>query len=470
MKDAFENSFKQNLDNFEMPYDDAAWDAMQSRLDAAASTPSFEDKMKEGLNANEYPYNPAAWTALSDRMDNGKKGGFKKWYLAAGLIGTAAVASLLIWNASDDNEAKTDTALEAQPSKAIHQTNAQAQGTNQAIVTENTAQTDITTSSGESNNTTATIATPHPFPQVTPANNQVNDATQASTNKSQGEQNTAHTERNQPTVNSSGSNSGTTVSNSEPLFATPVIPQILCVGTPIQIQNENDYPVIIVYPNGLNWTGQAHQITRLNPSISGNYKLGYEKNGIFVEESTFAVSDTPAADFDFLDLSQKYLNGVPTIEVRSTAKGTDYEWQYQNGTVRGEEVGLHFYEKGLHPVRLTVTNENGCSSTIEKSVSVDEDYKLIAMNAFNPNSVSQENIKFMPYALTERNVDFKMIILDPNDGHTMYETSDALEGWDGIDQSTGTMAPRETTYIWKVTIANPMPGENNSYTGVVTLL
>jgi PKD repeat protein len=195
--------------------------------------------------------------------------------------------------------------------------------------------------------------------------------------------------------------------------------------------------------------------------------MGYIAGDQFEEVSTFEVSTAPLAAFDFVDITQRYLNGLPTIEVRATAKAESYNWEYANGNLRGDDVDLHFFEKGMHDVRLTVTNELGCSSTTQQSVYVEEDYNLMAMDAFVPNGI---NTTFMPYALTERNTPFTMVIIDPNDGHVMYETSDASQGWDGTDQQTGSPAPIDKSYIWKVTLQNPEHGESSIYSGTVLML
>ena len=72
----------------------------------------------------------------------------------------------------------------------------------------------------------------------------------------------------------------------------------------------------------------------------------------------------------------------------------------------------------------------------------------------------------MPRALVEReNVKFTMIIVSPEDGHIMYETSDASQGWNGVDRTTGEALPYQKTFIWKVTIENPEAGERPVYGG-----
>ncbi|GAB5418617.1 MAG: hypothetical protein Crog4KO_03740 [Crocinitomicaceae bacterium] len=467
MKDAFENSFKENLDNFEMPYDSAAWNAMQSRLDATASTPSFEDKMKDGLDANQYPYNPAAWTAMSSRLDKANKGGFKKWYVAAGIIGAAVITTAILWPSASDNETPTkQVAQKSSTSTIAKDDNVKNGGKTQGNVNsqsssnkENTPSNNVVSPASNGNTANATVSTPNGQAQNNQQNNTANQSNQQTTTQT----------TVQHTVNTPiPSGNGTTVETRK--FILPAIPESVCEGETIQIKNENDYAIVVIYPNGLNWVGRENQVTRLNPSIAGTYKVGYLRNDNFKKKSEFVVNEAALADFDFVDISQKYLDGLPTIEVRSTSKASAYTWEYQNGTVRGEEVGLHFYEKGIHPVKMTVTNENGCSATVEKTVNVDEDYNLLAMTAFFPNGNDRETNTFMPYALMQRDADFTMIILDPNDGHVMFETSDSNEGWNGVDQQTGAQAPMGKSYIWKVTVLNPEKGESSNYTGTVLTL
>jgi hypothetical protein len=103
-------------------------------------------------------------------------------------------------------------------------------------------------------------------------------------------------------------------------------------------------------------------------------------------------------------------------------------------------------------------------------VNIDEDYNLLAVNAFNPNSFEPRNQTFIPFALTQRDVKFTLLILDPKDGGVMYQTEDASQPWNGIDKRTGQLAPSNQAYIWKVRIANPLPGESTEYKGTMTKL
>ena len=73
----------------------------------------------------------------------------------------------------------------------------------------------------------------------------------------------------------------------------------------------------------------------------------------------------------------------------------------------------------------------------------------------------------MPFALTQRDVNFTLTIVDPRDNSVVYSTQDATKGWDGTDQRTGSMTPSETVYIWKVQLENPLPNERQVYAGTV---
>jgi hypothetical protein len=61
-----------------------------------------------------------------------------------------------------------------------------------------------------------------------------------------------------------------------------------------------------------------------------------------------------------------------------------------------------------------------------------------------------------------------MVILDPNDGGIVYETSDASQPWDGIDSRDGKMIGSNKTFVWKVSIKNPESGEKSEYKGTIT--
>ena len=78
----------------------------------------------------------------------------------------------------------------------------------------------------------------------------------------------------------------------------------------------------------------------------------------------------------------------------------------------------------------------------------------MAVNSFIPEDIDDRNNTFMPFALTQRNVKFNLIIIDPTDGYIVFQSNDATNAWNGIDKSTGNGVNYGITYILKVIIEN----------------
>jgi hypothetical protein len=100
-------------------------------------------------------------------------------------------------------------------------------------------------------------------------------------------------------------------------------------------------------------------------------------------------------------------------------------------------------------------------------IQIPSDYNLLAVNAFNPQSQDSRNSTFMPYALTIRQTPFRLVVLDPDNGGLVFETTDESNAWDGIDRRDGKLVPGNKAYIWKVVIQHPVPGEKGEYRGTI---
>jgi hypothetical protein len=74
----------------------------------------------------------------------------------------------------------------------------------------------------------------------------------------------------------------------------------------------------------------------------------------------------------------------------------------------------------------------------------------------------------MPYALSKRNSAFSLIIIDPDNGGIIFESSDASNPWDGIDKRNGKLVSESKTFIWKVTLSSPEKNEKAVYKGTIT--
>ena len=176
-------------------------------------------------------------------------------------------------------------------------------------------------------------------------------------------------------------------------------------------------------------------------------------------------------DFE-IDNDLFYENGLPTIRLKATYFAPNYEWTCEKlkSIPNSKEVDIHYFKKGTYTVKLSTTNQNGQITAESKKITINQDYNLLAVDAFNPTENNIKTNTFIPFALTLRNVKFTMTIVDSKNGGIMYQTSDVSQPWNGIDMRTGNLVDQNENCIWKVTIENPEQGESPIYKGVVIRL
>ena len=476
MKNSFENSIKESLGNFEMPYNADAWAKMSSKLDAktpsgvegaagVAGSIGVAEAIRQSLENAEMPYNPAAWDAMKSTLDATKPvaqtgSSNLKWFVAASIVTGIVVASYFIFSG--------DTEKPQLDENQVAQTETTPSGTSSDVTNENTTATNGATTvetqtgnaaSAEGSQTNPSAANSSAEPSA--HGNSGNENGSSAVTNSEGRHSTNHTNGNP------GQETGATTPPVVP-SSVLIVPEIsdMCQGIPFTVDNVNSAPLLVLGPD-LYFIVPANESRKIRTKRSGIHSIGALETESATARKEFMVKDSPSADF-LIDPSTKFEEGLPTTKVESTVSGTNFEWVFSNQRSTGQEANAHFYTKGNHDITLTVTGSNGCKNSVTKPVFVDENYNLMAMNSFRPNSTDPSTNTFMPYALKERDVRFTMIIIDPRDGHVIFETSDASNAWNGTDAKTGRTVPFESSYIWKVTIENTETNEaRNEYTGHV---
>ncbi|MEY4604757.1 MAG: hypothetical protein RIT43_2049 [Bacteroidota bacterium] len=414
----------------------------------------LEDKFKEVINQYEVPYDPAAWNQLAGTLDKRfpASGGSSswKWFFGGGLVIVVALGSLYF---SNNSKSKADQVASRNTTS------------NSEIAEHQTAD--------NSDENTATTKSDGQSAVGAQGSNMESDASQVS----------IVSDKNGTTNYSDGvKSSDTWLKDSYPVSqenTTPESPKTvvyptvsdLCPGENVSIENSNESDIFLsdlqkVYPIP---AGKKFNFTAENP---GNYyfgksidgKIEYSKIADFKVKSAVQVSIEVESD-------SKYENGVPTTALSAKAsESCTFSWKIESlkGELTGREVTPHFYNKGTYDVELTATpKDGGCATTVNHQISIEETYNLLAVNSFWPNSPNPKNATFMPYALTERNTDFSMMVIDPANGVTLFETSDATNGWNGTNRTTGQLVDANKAYIWIVKLKNPLPGEKSEYKGTI---
>ena len=235
-----------------------------------------------------------------------------------------------------------------------------------------------------------------------------------------------------------------------------------CAGTSAQIKNTNGFEVTL----------KTDQITRsiaANSSLNlelgaGNIEIIDPTTGVILQSN---VLTGPKGDVVIDEMI--YENGLPVqgIHVKSDANVRAVTYGKQRSELSAKDLTLHVFEKGSSSVQISLADERGCTAEINGVIYVSEEYNLLAVNAFEPTSKDARKNTFMPYALTQRATPFSMIILDPNDGGIVFESTDATVPWDGIDRRFGKMGDTNKAYVWKVTLSEAKAGEKSEYMGTV---
>lgn len=179
------------------------------------------------------------------------------------------------------------------------------------------------------------------------------------------------------------------------------------------------------------------------------------------------IHEIPEASFKFL--KQEYDHTVPSVHFENRSQGAaSYHWDFGDGHTSEVAHPDHIFKKaGDHTVVLTVTNTKGCTDRSERTIHIDSGYNLLATSTFSPNGDGVDDV-FIPEALRNLGVRFKMSIHDPRTGQLVYETTDAQRPWNGRISNKGEWCTTGD-YVWMVEMKD---GEKlgGTYNGTIGLL
>lgn len=415
----------------------------------------IDDLFKKAIESQSEPYNPAAWEKLSNRLDAGippRKNPFMKWGLPglAVLVGAAAIGYCI----SESTIQKPQLAKVQQQNKT-EQLVQNLDKTNRAsndqtaektkITDQNLVPLEQTSKLTESEGTTSELL------------NSDNQTTKA---KEQGSMEIAVFQPAQI-----GKMEQEPIRNDAPKisdnFTALVLPA--CENDALDVQNVNDFGIVL-RSKEFEVKISANTTKKIKLPV-GNYEVVHSVSGLSLQNH--AVTGVSNGEIVVGDL---YFNaGLPyrhaSIKTENTI--TSISSAETQVTCCSKEIEMLAFNKGNYTLNVETSSELGCRGKSIETFYVAEDYNLLSVNAFEPLSQDSRKSTFIPYALTQRNTPFRMVILDPNDGGIVFETSEALLPWDGIDKRSGKLAETNKAYVWKVNLLKPEPGEKSDYLGTV---
>ncbi len=427
----------------------------------------LENKFKESLNNFEMDYDPKAWENLSKSLDAKmpvKKNPYLKWIFGGAAIAVIGVS--VYYFTPTDNLPETASVVKEDATET------------------NNNQTGTKSNEIELNNETVVQMQNN----ISEVSIKPDDLTVEKINNEKQQINTSQistqgaNETNDKSVTATNINRDFTDempkgfmfpkgfnTDSENQITLPELSDI-CVGSKLNIEAIKGETILIEDPNG-NIYSISDEIDVFDEFIAqteGAHLAWIQGVSREIDYKSFNVKPTPKVDIEVVD-KNLFENGLPTTKFSTNCISNNYLWEFDgiNTSIQSKDANVHYFKKGSYQVELTVRNDLGCSNTAVNTITVDEDYNLLAVNGFDPMSNDSRKNTFIPFALTQRSVTFRMIIVDPKDGGIIFESTDASNPWSGIDNRTGQMVEPNKAYIWQVIIDTPEAGEKSEYKGTI---
>lgn len=410
----------------------------------------FEENIKQSLENFEVPYDPKAWEKLSKKLDQKENKsnqkptkGFNNFLFVG--ASTLIVAGIYF--------------IATQKSTTLPKT------TKEIAVSENNGPQKINISTGEievhTKNTKTAIKTNNEKKELI-NDEKIHLSNQKVFNKTEKKESIVNNE----TLTETNNLKTSLTQNIE--VEIPKTKSIYCENEFIIISNTNSIPLYLINEKGRKmYKIPANAVNKYNIKESGRYEWLNEENGNKTYKA-FEIVENPNSNFS-MSSELEFTDGIPKINCSTSSNATTTQWLLNSKFITSnKDFTIAIFTKGLNSISLKVENNAGCKSTTVKTINVEDNYNLLAVTGFEPNHHDSKRNSFIPFALTVRNIPFKMVIIDPKNDKVIFETTDSSKPWDGIDQTTNEMVPENTTYIWKVTLFKTEKNEKSDYVGKIT--
>jgi len=206
----------------------------------------------------------------------------------------------------------------------------------------------------------------------------------------------------------------------------------------------------------------------------GTYNLTIQDiNGCFAySSSTLVAPDQVIAEFNFGPQPTSFMESQITF-LNQSLNATNYSWTFTPGvepsTSTDENPIIYFpdYVAGSYQACLTALNDNGCDSTVCKTIIIDPEFIIYAPNAFTPDG-DNVNDTWMPILQGADPEEYEVFIFN-RWGEIVWSSESLNTPWDGLDQGTGLIVKTDV-YAWRIKAKDIMLGEKHEFKGHVTVI
>ena len=210
-------------------------------------------------------------------------------------------------------------------------------------------------------------------------------------------------------------------------------------------------------------TGDTINQIFVNPGTTTTYNVivSDDCQTFTVNGNTTITVVKPTADF--IISSQTLFNDLPITFQNTTLNGDYYQWNFGDGNTSNLVNPNNTYDlPGTYQILLIATDEKGCIDSIQKPITIEDEYYVYVPNAFTPDGE-----RFNSYfCISTIGVKSGEIAIYNRWGETVFESKDLHFQWDGT--YNGRLV-QDGTLSWKLKYTTNS-GRNLNITGHINVL
>lgn len=407
----------------------------------------IERIFQEALKNQEFPYQEGAWEQFSKRLDGTPPSPFyRKWWFAAAM-GTVLVGSATYFALKETGITDKQTVVASENSSTTIE---QLSGAETSEVNQEVTRTPIT-------------------PSKTPSNELVISG--EASPELEALKSIANHENTSPLSIEPEVNHGNKVVKPDPTssqinYLPLALKSHVCLHEELEIHNPNaKASILAILPKGKTVEIEAGTTAKVTAVSEGSIQVISGKHMDLVT----VVKPTNRLYTD-VDPSLLYENGIPTLKFTISGNENPVSWisNVKGTELKQESFVVHPYKEKQVIVTALSKDQNGCKIEDVRTIQIKEEYNLLAPTGFTPLDYDSRTNRFMPFALTQRETAFDLMIYDSKNGGILFQSNEATNGWDGIDKRSGELVPIGSIWVWKVILKNPNTGEPREYSGTIT--
>jgi len=204
---------------------------------------------------------------------------------------------------------------------------------------------------------------------------------------------------------------------------------------------------------------------------AGSYSVTVNDGFCTTTANTFVTGiPGPNAGFSHNPQVLTMLDGPVSFLDNSSGNIVAWQWNYGDGTSYGSGASNEhmFANLGTFLVTLIVTDNNGCTDTVQDTVKIKEIYTIYIPNAFTPNE-DQINDLFLPQGISFDPNEYEMAIFD-RWGKLVFKSTKVGEGWNGTLGNKGDLKKIiMDSYVYRIKIKE-IDGPKHEYIGKLSLI